>query len=377
MHGGRGVELLGGHAVIWILAIAALLLACSNGANDNFKGVATLYGSDVLSYRSALLLATVATLLGSFSALTFGSALLSNFSGKGLVPDALTSDPHFLGAVGLGAAMTVLLATRLGFPISTTHALVGALVGAGLVRAGSDVNFVRIGSVFVLPLIASPFVASVLATAQYPTFRSFRRALGIEANTCACVGAELVPVMTNHTGAVAARVAMTASVASNQECMTRYEGRVLGVEASTALTGLHGISAAAVSFARGVNDTPKIAALLLAAPLLAPSHGLLVISLAIGVGGILGARRVAETMSRGITGMNPGQGFTGNLTTAMVVLFASRLGLPVSTTSCGALFGIGLITGQARWKTIGRILLAWVTTLPVAAALAGAFAVIL
>ncbi len=61
----------------------------------------------------------------------------------------------------------------------------------------------------------------------------------------------------------------------------------------------------------------------------------------------------------------------------MVVLFASRLGLPVSTTSCGALFGIGLITGQARWKTIGRILLAWVTTLPVAAALAGAFAVIL
>ena len=365
--------------MIWILTAAIVLLAYANGANDNPKGVATLYGSDLLSYRSALLLATVATLLGSLCALTFAAALLSSFSGKGLVPDALTSDPHFLGAVGLGAAMTVLLATRLGLPISTTHALVGALVGAGIVRAGSDVNFARIGSVFVLPLIVSPFMASALATVQYPAFRSLRWALDVEASTCACVGTELVPIMPCHTGAIAARIAVTASVASKHECATRYAGSVLGVEASTALAVLHSMSAAAVSFARGVNDTPKIAALLLAAPLLAPEHGLLVIAVAIGVGGLIGARRVAETMSRGITGMNVGQGFAGNLTTAMLVLFASRLGLPVSTThvSCGALFGIGLVTGQARWKTIGRILLAWVTTLPIAAALAGACAVIL
>jgi PiT family inorganic phosphate transporter len=77
-------------------------------------------------------------------------------------------------------------------------------------------------------------------------------------------------------------------------------------------------------------------------------------------------------MSHGITRMNHGQGFSANLVTAALVLAASRYGLPVSTThvSCGALFGIGAVTGQARWKSIGTVLLAWVVTLPTAAILA-------
>ncbi len=72
--------------------------------------------------------------------------------------------------------------------------------------------------------------------------------------------------------------------------------------------------------------------------------------------------------------MNHGQGFTGNAVTAALVLGASRLGLPVSTThvSCGSLFGIGIATGQARWKTIATILLAWVSTLPIAILLSAA-----
>jgi PiT family inorganic phosphate transporter len=90
------------------------------------------------------------------------------------------------------------------------------------------------------------------------------------------------------------------------------------------------------------------------------------------IGGIVSARRVAETMSTKITAMNHGQGFTANVITGLVVIGASRMGLPVSTThvSCGSLFGIGAITGRARLKTIGTILLAWTTTLPLAAALA-------
>jgi PiT family inorganic phosphate transporter len=93
--------------------------------------------------------------------------------------------------------------------------------------------------------------------------------------------------------------------------------------------------------------------------------------MAIALGGILNARRVADTMSHRITAMNHGQGFTANLVTSVIVIGASRLGMPVSTThvSCGALFGIGTITGQAGWRTIGRILMAWVTTLPLGAAL--------
>jgi PiT family inorganic phosphate transporter len=72
--------------------------------------------------------------------------------------------------------------------------------------------------------------------------------------------------------------------------------------------------------------------------------------------------------------MNHGQGFTANLMTSLIVVGASRFGMPVSTThvSCGALFGIGAVTGQARWATIGKILAAWVTTLPLGAALGAA-----
>jgi PiT family inorganic phosphate transporter len=77
-------------------------------------------------------------------------------------------------------------------------------------------------------------------------------------------------------------------------------------------------------------------------------------------------------MGKKITRMSPGQGLTANLVTALMVFGASRLGLPVSTThvSVGALFGIGTVTGTARAKTIVSILLAWVTTLPLGAAVA-------
>ena len=95
------------------------------------------------------------------------------------------------------------------------------------------------------------------------------------------------------------------------------------------------------------------------------------VGLAIAIGGIVSARKVAEVMSRKITSMNHGQGFVANLVTAGIVIGASRFGMPVSTThvSCGSLFGIGTVTGQAKRGMIGKILTAWVTTLPLAAIL--------
>jgi PiT family inorganic phosphate transporter len=97
------------------------------------------------------------------------------------------------------------------------------------------------------------------------------------------------------------------------------------------------------------------------------------------VGGIVSARRVARTMSHGVTGMNAGQGFTANLVTAALVIFASGFGMPVSTThvSCGSLFGIGAVTRQAHWGTIGQIALAWLITLPLAAVIGAACAAVL
>lgn len=141
-----------------ILFLVVLALAYANGANDNFKGVATLFGSGSANYRGALLWATAATFLGSLAAVFLAGQLLKNFSGRGLVDSSLVTNPQYVGAVALGAGATVLLATRVGMPISTTHSLIGALVGAGW-AAGSAVNAGELGFDFLAPLLASPFLA--------------------------------------------------------------------------------------------------------------------------------------------------------------------------------------------------------------------------
>jgi PiT family inorganic phosphate transporter len=352
-----------------------VLLAFANGANDTFKGVATLLGSGTADYRRALVWATATTLAGSAVALIFAERLVRTFSGKGLVPDALTGDPAFLMAVAGGAGVTVLLAARLGFPISTTHALTGALAGAGIVGAGSAFDAGRLATTFFAPLLVSPLLAVGGAWLLYPLLRRARRSLGVTRRTCVCVGNSvrpLVPVAGNNMALAEDGGLLT--VDRLEDCREFYGGRVLGFGAQQLLDTLHYLSAGAVSFARGLNDTPKIVALLLAAGALKPTAGLLLVGAAMALGGWLAAGRVAETMSHGITRMNHGQGFTANLVTAVLVAGASRVGMPVSTThvSCGALFGLGAATGHARRRTIAAILLAWITTLPLALMLGAA-----
>ena len=139
--------------VLILLVGAVLFLAYSNGANDNFKGVATLLGSNTLNYKHALVLATGTTFAGSVFSTFFAQKLIKSFSGKGLVPDGVAASPEFLLAVALAAAFTVILATGLGFPISTTHALTGALVGSGFMAVGREVNFSILGERFFFPLL--------------------------------------------------------------------------------------------------------------------------------------------------------------------------------------------------------------------------------
>src|SRR5207253_5157980 len=161
------------------LLLATCFLAYSNGANDNFKGVASLFGCRTASYRTAITWATVTTFAGSITAIFFAQMLLKKFSGKGLVPDAIVGSEAFVLAVALGAAITVILATKLGFPISTTHGLTGAIVGCGLVAVGKGVNFAALGKGFVLPLLLSPILAIVLGGLLYIVFRGLRIACGV------------------------------------------------------------------------------------------------------------------------------------------------------------------------------------------------------
>src|SRR5712692_10874011 len=179
-----------------LLFLATSFLAYSNGANDNFKGVASLFGSRTTSYRTAIGWATVTTFGGSLCAIFLAQALLQAFSGRGLVPDQIVGSEYFLLAVALGAGITVIAATILGFPISTTHALTGAISGAGLAAAGAEVNFRALGSSFLLPLLLSPFLAVFLAALLYVVLRFVRLRLGITKEWCICVGerSQLIPI---------------------------------------------------------------------------------------------------------------------------------------------------------------------------------------
>jgi PiT family inorganic phosphate transporter len=241
--------------------------------------------------------------------------MLKAFSGKGLVPDALIAQPGFLLAVAGGAGLTGFLATRLGFPVSTTHMLTGALLGAGWMAG--DVNVAKLWEAFLKPLLLSPLFAVVL-------------------------------------GGVLQLVLLPSA------------------KRSQLLDAAHFLSAGAVCFARGLNDTPKMAALLLGIGWLQGSASMILIAIAMALGGLISAKQVAETLAHKITGMNPGQGFAANLATALLVTTASLHGLPVSTThiSVGALLGIGITTQQAKWRTVIPVLAAWVITLPCSALVA-------
>ncbi len=356
-----------------LVAIAALLLAFVNGANDNMKGVATLYGSGALSYGRALALASVATGLGGLASLALSERLVHAFSAKGLVPDALLSE-GMLASVALAATVSVLVATRVGLPVSTTHALLGALLGAGAVAAGSALDLGVLGGSFVLPLLLSPLVAVAAALIIARGGRRFARRMGLHSDSCVCL-----EVGTSSTGfaMAAADGAVVPSVPTSGAhlCDDRQRG-LPGISARRVVSGVHLSSAGLVCFARGLNDTPKILGLVMGASAMGAVTGALAISAAMVLGGVAAARRVTRTIAHDITPMRPETGLAGNLATATLVLGASRLGMPVSTThvSVGSILGIGAEGASLRGPTVRRIAAAWVGTLPVAAALGAAFA---
>lgn len=316
--------------ILILLFIAACFLAYSNGANDNFKGVATLFGSGTTNYKKAINWATVTTLSGSVAAIFLAEELVKNFSGKGLVPNELIQTPIFAIAIALGAAITVFSATKIGMPISTTHSLVGGLFGAGVMAVGLNFNFEKLGNTFLMPLIVSPLMAAVLSLVAYLTFKFLRK---------------------------------------KAPSLNKEKPTLLGISSTKVLDFLHYMSSGIVSFARGLNDTPKIVGLLIIINAIDIKFSMISIALIMALGGLLNARKVGETMSKKITKMNSGQGFTANMITGLLVTTASIHGLPVSTThvSVGSLFGIGTVTKKADYKVIGKIVLSWVLTLPIAA----------
>ena len=372
--------------VIALLILGTLLLAWSNGANDNFKGVATLYGGGVLSFRAALACATLATMAGGLVSVLFAERLAKTFSGAAILHGGAL-DATTLAAMLVGAGLTVLLATFLKMPTSTTHALMGSLVGVALAIDPARIRVDRLGSLFFAPMLLSPLIAIVTAAGLYFVSRGVvSRWAAPASDACLCAGT-LEPELAASAGGAAALSSMNAipirvRMGTPTTCGTGQGAWPIQLKASHVANVAHGLSGGAVCFARALNDTPKIAAVLLATGALAGANHAAILAAVTSIvvlGGIFQSRGVAHTMSKRITTLNSTSGLAANVVTASLVLWASRLGVPVSTThvSCGSILGIGAATRRAESKTIRRIVGAWVVTFPFAAGLGASLLLVL
>lgn len=354
----------------FLLLLLLALLAFANGANDNSKGVATLVGFGTASVKKALAWATFTTVLGAAFSFWFAGGLIKSFS-TGLFVSGTTLNVPFYVAVLAGAFGWVLFASFTGLPVSTTHAITGALVGAGLVTfGGARFEWSFLGAKFMMPLAMSPLVSLVLVyLVSWPVVALVSRAAG----RCACVVEE--PAI-RASGTAAALEATLPTVVIGNEAACAEQAPAVAVTTSSTANALHWLSSGLVGFARGWNDAPKIAALGLV--VLQGQSGIAVsfaiVTVAMAVGGLVMGRKVLETLAHKVTPLPLAESLTASLATAALVGMASWNSLPVSTThvSTGAIIGAGLRNNPraVRWGKVGEIGLSWLLTLPVAAVLA-------
>lgn len=351
-------------------------LAFANGANDVSKGVAPLVGSAVAGYRKAIAWGTAWTVAGAVLGAVFAAAMLSTF-GKGLLASGVTPGLGAAVAALFGAAAWVALATREGWPVSTTHAIVGAIIGATVSSHGLEaIRWSALGSKVVLPLLLSPVVSFLLSAALARTFRG-AAAGGAPAADCLC--AELSTVVPSPAGpgrpaVLALQAGLQVTVGHAAECAARRPAA-----ARVTLGQLQWLSSAATSLARGMNDAPKMVALGLGVAALgvkvaAPTSTLyLAVTAGMAVGGLVAGRRVTRVLAEEVTAFDAASGLAANGVTALLVTAGAVYGLPMSTThvASGGIAGVGAVGGSVNWATVRRMGLAWLVTLPASAALAG------
>ncbi len=351
-----------------LLVLLTLSLAFANGANDVSKGIATLVGSGGAEFKRAVWWGTIWTVLGGLCAALASQGLVAAFSGKALL--VLPQEGHqFLIAVAGGASLWVLFASKSSLPVSTTHAITGALCGAGLMAAGPDgVQWAAVVKKFAIPLFLSPLLSMGLIFFLSPLIRA---AFGGFQKYCVCVE-EGKGVCLRPAGAAAVAIADAPKLVLGEAAACAAEPTLLAQV--NGMDALHWLAAGLTSFARGLNDTPKILAMGAAASAalgLGQPFLYVLVALAMGAGSAIWGFRVTETLATKVTKMTHAEGFSANLVTSVLVTFASRLALPVSTThvSSGAIIGIGLKKGGGgvHWGTVRDMLLAWLITLPVSA----------
>ncbi|MFI7140395.1 anion permease [Streptomyces massasporeus] len=316
--------------LVAVVIVTALAFDFTNGFHDTANAMATSIATGALAPRTAVLISGVLNVVGAF----LSTEVARTISG-GMVDDTLVSAGMIFAGLA-GAIVWNLLTWLVGLPSSSSHALLGGLIGAVWVGAGSQgVNFEKVVEKVLVPAVASPIVAGVAALiATYLAYRLTDRARG--------------------------------------DSVTK--GFRIGQIASASL----------VSLAHGTNDAQKtmgvITLTLISAGALGHHAGppLWVIAsagLAIGLGTYLGGWRIIRTMGKGLTEIQSPQGFAAETASTTVILTSAHLGFALSTTqvASGSILGAGLgrRLAEVRWGVAGRMAVAWVVTLPAAALVGG------
>jgi PiT family inorganic phosphate transporter len=320
--------------IVYVVVVTALAFDFTNGFHDTANAMAPSIATGAFKPKTAVAVSAILNLVGAFLSVTVAKTI----SG-GIVNESQfhpQTGPYIVFGALIGAIIWNLLTWYFGLPSSSSHALFGGLIGATWVAVGSNaVNLSVVVQKVLLPAAASPIIAGVAAATA--TMIAYRMTEGLRKK----------PV-------------------------------------SRGFRAGQNISASLVSLAHGTNDAQKTMGVITLTFVLAgiqpqgSNPYLWVIAacgLAIALGTYLGGWRIIKTLGTGITSLDSPQGFAAETSAAAAILASSHLGYALSTTQVcsGAVMGAGLGRPGAKvnWSTAGRILVAWVVTLP-AAALFGA-----
>jgi inorganic phosphate transporter, PiT family len=322
--------------LIGIVIVTALVFDFTNGFHDTANAMATTISTGAMKPKAAVAMSAVLNLAGAFISVEVAKTI-----SKGLIDESAGIQPEVILAALVGAITWNMLTWLAGLPSSSSHALMGGILGAAVASMGfGAVNGDVVVTKVLIPALAAPLVAGLAALgATKLTYRLTRKA--------------------------------------DQEQVGK------GYRAGQIT------SAALVSLAHGTNDAQKtmgvITLALIAGGALAPTAGppmwvIVSAGLAIALGTYLGGWRIIRTLGRGLTDIHPPQGFSAQTSAAVTILASSHLGFSLSTThTCsGAVMGSGLGRkgGTVRWGTAGRMLAAWGVTVPAAGLVAGGAALL-
>ncbi len=401
--------------ILWLAGGLAMYMAWAIGANDVANAMATSVGSGALTIRRAVIVAAVFELAG---ALFVGGHVTDTVRKDMLDMELLQADPQLLlyGMLGaLAAAGTLLaVATAYGLPISTTHSIVGAIIGFGAVALGVDaVNWGKVAQILA-SWVASPLIGGVLSFLLFNLIRYLILDRDNPFESARRTGpfffffvTFVIALVTLFKGLqnldlnydLPEALALSFGIGIAGACAGRWainrvkrasggieDNRFAGVERIFVVLQI--MTACAVAFAHGSNDVANsigplaaVVSVVRGADLSQQAPVEIWMLMIGGIGIVVGLAtwgyRVMETVGRKITELTPSRGFSAELAAALTIVLASRFGIPVSTTHIlvGAVLGVGLARGIGALdlRVVGRILVSWVATLPIAATLSIVF----